>query len=190
MPGFPTGHKFRHPPWYGKSLCECSQGRQIQKDMYVNKHPFKMKLKPFSHYVIYEQGKNERHKAISDCISRHLHMYAYIHITRRKGMLKNISDNSMHLPFQKQTLHLWILQSSSLVLFCSLLLSEKMRKLGHSLDELSWGLVPGLCSASLFQEHFRWFCHLETDVYGKTTKLQVRTGKDLNFYWLCTCSLK
>lgn len=118
-------------------------GQADQKDMYVNKHPFKMKLKPFSHYVIYEQGKNERHKAISDCISRHLHMYAYIHITRRKGMLKNISDNSMHLPFQKQTLHLWTLRSSSLVLFCSLLLSEKMRKLGHSLDELSWQVRSG-----------------------------------------------
>lgn len=167
-------------------------GQADQKDMYVKKHPFKMKLKPFSHYVIYEQGKNERHKVISDCISRHLHMYAYIHITRRKGMLKNISDNSMHLPFQKQTLHLWTLQSSSLVLFCSLLFSEKW----ESWDIVwmnchdRWGLVPGLCSASPLQEHFSWFCHLETDEYGKTTKLQVRTGKDLHFYWLCTCSLK
>lgn len=53
-----------------------------QKDMYANEYPFKMKLKPFSHYMMYEQGENERHKEISDCISRHLHTYAYIHIAR------------------------------------------------------------------------------------------------------------
>lgn len=30
-------------------------------------------------------------------------------------------------------------------------------------------------------QHCSQFCHLETDVCGKTAKLQVRIGEDLNF---------
>lgn len=45
-----------------------------QKDRDVNKHPFKMKLKPFSHHTIYEQGENERHSDLR------LHQQTPIHV--------------------------------------------------------------------------------------------------------------
>lgn len=60
----------------------------------------------------------------------------------------------MYFPPQRQTLHLWIFQSSSLILFCSLLSSEKWESWAivwmNCHDR--WSLVPDLHAASLLQE--------------------------------------
>lgn len=135
---------------------------------------------------------SERHKVISDCISRHVYIHIHTYTSPCERECLKIVQMIAYISLLRKRLVKITKFIFSFVLVLAFI--WKMRKLSHSLDEFSWQVKSGPWAAHSIpapgDQHFSQFCHLETDVCGKTAKLQVKRGKDLHFYWPCTCSLK